>query len=50
MSLPKPKVQAPTPSEPEPMQGADELKLGGDTSIVDRSKGAIGRLKLRTQK
>lgn len=47
MSLPKPKVQAPTPAPAPPMQGAEELKLGG----VDPARGAagaVGRLKLRT--
>ena len=47
MSLPKPKVQAPTPAAPAPVAGAEELRLGGVDEIL-RSKGAIGRLKLRT--
>ncbi len=44
---PKPKVQAPTPAAPEPVAGADSLKLG-PTQDTSMGRGAIGRLKLRT--
>lgn len=44
---PKPKVQAPTPAAPEPVTGAEDLKLGAPQDAA-LGQGAIGRLKLRT--
>lgn len=49
MSLPKPKVNPPAVTPPAPMQGADELKLGGGAD-AGTTTGATGRLKLRTGK
>lgn len=45
---PKPKIQAPTPAAPEPVQGAEDLKLGTSAPVTNAGKGAIGRLRLRT--
>lgn len=50
MSLPKPKVTPPAVTPPEPMRGADELKLGGGADAGPNASGAVGRLKLRTSK
>jgi uncharacterized protein YfiM (DUF2279 family) len=42
-----PKVQAPAASAAPAAAGADSLKIGGEESM-SRTRGAIGRLKLRT--
>lgn len=50
MSLPKPKVVAQTPPTAPAAMGADQLKVGGDDGVTNRTKGAIGRLALRVGK
>lgn len=47
MSLPRPKVTAPTPAAPEPVTGAEELRLGAPQEAAG-GRGSIGRLRLRT--
>lgn len=48
MCPPKPpKIQTPAAGPAPAAMGADSLKLGGESNDA-RSRGAIGRLKLRT--
>lgn len=48
MCPPKPpKVQTPAAAAAPAAMGADSLKLGGEAD-ASRTRGAIGRLKLRT--
>jgi hypothetical protein len=47
--LPKPKVKAPTPAAPDPVDGAEDLQLGASGPSDTAGKGMIGRLRLRTK-